>query len=75
MNIARLENSVNLELNGDTIVEWGYCLPDCPHEEIVPACLTEPTFPNWVKDSQGVLYQNFTTSYISGRGTPTIEVK
>ena len=47
-----------LSSDKETIYEWGYCLPDCPAEEIRPVCQTYPTFPKTAKDG-GV---NYTTN-------------
>ena len=56
---TRISN-VFLALSSDkeTIYEWGYCLPDCPTEEIRPVCQTFPTFPK-TAEGGGV---NYTTN-------------
>ena len=51
----------------DEILEWGECLPDCPHEPIEYACLNEPQFPDYATNSDiDDLLTNFTSSYIKG---------
>ena len=52
-------------------MRWGYCLEDCPSEEIRVACLDEPLFPVFVEDDG--YYQNSTSSYISGSGQTLLE--
>jgi hypothetical protein len=47
-----------------SIEKWGYCLEDCPGEDLIPACLEEPQFPEY-PPSDG-FRQNFTTDYVSG---------
>jgi hypothetical protein len=55
------------ELGSDgTIKKWGYCLDDCPAEEPVVACLTEPIFP--VSTDDDGYHQNYTTEYLQGSG-------
>ena len=63
-------NFSELDSNGD-IVRWGYCLEDCPSEEIRVACLDEPLFPILVEDDG--YYQNSTSSYVAGSGQVTLE--
>ena len=43
-----------------TIVEWGYCLPDCPAAEIKPVSQMVPTFPDLADGADGSV--NFTTN-------------
>ena len=52
-------------------MRWGYCLEDCPSEEIRVACLDEPLFPVLVEDDG--YYQNSTSSYIPGSGQTLLE--
>ena len=63
------------EADGITIKEWGECAEDCPAEEPMIACLTEPIFPDWVDDTDGEDYVNFTTTYVQGSGDITLEVR
>ena len=62
------------EIVGNNIVEWGYCLDDCPHEEPEVVCNSDPPFtPTLVDDMDG--FANFTTLYDFGMGTLNKEVK
>lgn len=53
-------------MSGSTITEWGECLPDCPSQEAVVACLSEPQFPRFVQDENSNLV-NFTATYKEGQ--------
>ena len=61
-----------LDENG-VIVRWGYCLPDCPHEEIKVACIHEPIFPDFLFIDDGY-HQNLTSNYIPGSGEVLLEL-
>ena len=54
-----------------TIKTWGYCVKDCPSEEIRVACLDEPLFPDPVDDDG--YYQNTSIDFIQGSGQVTLE--
>ena len=64
---------MNTELEEDgTIKRWGYCLDDCPTEEIRVACLEEPLFPNLLLGDNDY-YKNSTSEYLPGSGKVTLE--
>ena len=59
---------------GGKILDWGYCLPDCPHEEIVPACLTDPIHPDFVRGDDPD-NANFTTDFVQGIKDVVLDVR
>ncbi len=53
-----------IELNGDEILEWGFCQPGCPQEVAEIVCLDEPLLPDFVTEvdaQEG--YANYSTNY------------
>ena len=58
---------------GNVIVEWGYCLEDCPFEAPEVVCQSDPPFtPTIVDGSEG--NANFSTFYDFGLDTISKEV-
>lgn len=48
-----------------SIVEWDYCLDDCPHEKPEVVCESVPMFPTLITDGTPE-YENYTTDYEVG---------
>ena len=58
---------------GTNIIEWGYCLDDCPHETPEIVCRSDPPLtPTLVFDEDGMA--NFTTDYDFGLDLTNKEV-
>ena len=59
-----------IDPSNDQITSWGYCVSDCPSEELVPACLSPPPLPTFARpDTEQV---NFNSSWFQiegGEGT------
>ena len=59
---------------GTDIIEWGYCLDDCPFEEPVVVCQSDPPLtPTLILEPEDG-YVNYTTEYTFGLNTLNKEV-
>ncbi|TRY78180.1 hypothetical protein TCAL_06223 [Tigriopus californicus] len=56
------------------VLDWGFCVPDCPSEVVEVACLSEPDFPVFVTPWDASDLVNFTTSYDQGSALVTKEL-
>ncbi|TRY78181.1 hypothetical protein TCAL_06224, partial [Tigriopus californicus] len=65
--------ATELDVDGN-IVDWDFCVQDCPSEIVEVACLSEPEFPALVNLWDGSDFVNFTANYEQGSGMVTKEL-